>query len=81
MELDKDLRDDAEGELIDAQSFALTIACRGGRWQVSCVDFDVPDPEPDPKSDLIEMSIGEGNSFTEAWHNQAPPWARRIWAS
>ncbi|ODT18161.1 MAG: hypothetical protein ABS57_06645 [Mesorhizobium sp. SCN 65-12] len=69
----KEWRDDAESDLIDvvrrndAQNFQVTIRCRDGVWHVETVDLDA--------AEAANTSIGEGNSFADAWHGQKPIWA------
>jgi hypothetical protein len=72
----KEQRDEAEGDLLDlirrndAQNFLVTIICMEHRWRVEVIDHDAKQTEP--RSD---RSIGEGDSFTEAWLRQEPTWA------
>jgi len=69
----KEQRNEAEGDLLDlirrndAQNFSVTII----RWCVEVIDHDAKQTEP--RSD---RSIGEGDSFTEAWQRQVPTWAK-----
>ncbi len=71
----KDGRDGAEADLIDmlrrndAQNFRLSVSCRSGKWVVEVIDLDNPAPE-------MTLS-GEGPTFADAWHTQAPRWAEQ----
>ncbi|MBZ0217510.1 MAG: hypothetical protein K8F25_13210 [Fimbriimonadaceae bacterium] len=65
MTLEKELRDTAEGELIDlmrrhdAQNFKLKIELSNGMFRVEVADLD----------SLADTAKGSGKTFSEAWHD------------
>ena len=54
----------------DASEFSLLIHCFNGRWQVTTIDHSLPPTDPPSNK-----SVGEGDTFADAWHAQQPTWA------